>query len=46
MWWAMPVILRQDDCELQVSLGYIIRCYFRKEVSKLGVVVCASNPST
>lgn len=46
MWWFMPVILRQDDCELQVSLGYIIRCYFRKEVGKPGVVVRAFNPST
>lgn len=42
----MPVILRQDDCEFQVSLGYIIRGYFKKEVGKPGVVVCAFNPGT
>lgn len=42
----MPVILRQEDGEFQASLGYVIRCYPKKEIGKPGVVVHAFNPST
>jgi hypothetical protein len=36
VWWCMPVILtfvrlRQENCELKTSLGYIVRPYLKKK---------------